>query len=93
MPVTGRGAEALQNVRVPDGGAAGDAVAAIAPTSTVSMAVKRHLRTITLVSAAVLFAFGVLLLMDKLVWLTGRLTDLLDSTHPDPDGTARCVTR
>jgi cytochrome c-type biogenesis protein len=40
---------------------------------------RRHLRTITLVSAAVLFAFGVLLLMDKLVWLTGRLTDLLDS--------------
>jgi cytochrome c-type biogenesis protein len=40
---------------------------------------RRHLRTITLVSAAILFAFGVLLLMDKLVWLTGRLTDLLDS--------------
>lgn len=40
---------------------------------------RRNLRTITLVSAAILFAFGVLLLMDRLVWLTGRLTDLLDS--------------
>jgi len=40
---------------------------------------RRHLRSITLVSAAILFAFGVLLFMDKLVWLTGRLTDLLDS--------------
>jgi len=39
---------------------------------------RRHLRTITLVSAAVLFAFGVLLVMDRLVWLTARLTDLLD---------------
>jgi cytochrome c-type biogenesis protein len=40
---------------------------------------RRHLRTITLVSAAVLFTFGVLLLMDRLVWLTSRLTDLMDS--------------
>jgi cytochrome c-type biogenesis protein len=40
---------------------------------------RRHLRTITLVSAAILFAFGLLLFMDKLAWLTGRLTDLLDS--------------
>jgi cytochrome c-type biogenesis protein len=40
---------------------------------------RRHLRTITLVSAAILFAFGVLLLMDRLAWLTGRLVDLLDS--------------
>jgi len=40
---------------------------------------RRHLRTITLVSAAILFVFGVLLLMDRLAWLTGRLTDLMDS--------------
>jgi cytochrome c-type biogenesis protein len=40
---------------------------------------RRHLRIITLVSAAVLFAFGVLLLMDRLVWLTSRLTELMDS--------------
>jgi cytochrome c-type biogenesis protein len=40
---------------------------------------RRHLRAITLFSAAVLFVFGLLLLTDQLVWLTGRLADLLDS--------------
>jgi cytochrome c-type biogenesis protein len=41
--------------------------------------VRRHLRTITLVSATVLFAFGLLLLLDRLSWLTAQLTDLMDS--------------
>ena len=41
--------------------------------------VRRHLRTITLVSAAVLFAFGLLLALNQLSWLTARLTDLLDA--------------
>jgi len=41
--------------------------------------VKQHLKTITLVSAAVLALFGVLLVMDKLWWLTRQLTDFLDS--------------
>ena len=40
--------------------------------------VRRHLRTITLVSAAVLFAFGVLLALNRLSWLTGQITDLMD---------------
>jgi cytochrome c-type biogenesis protein len=40
--------------------------------------VRRHLRAITLVSAAVLFAFGLLLALDRLSWLTAQLTDLLD---------------
>ncbi|MGZ4794838.1 MAG: cytochrome c biogenesis CcdA family protein, partial [Acidimicrobiia bacterium] len=40
---------------------------------------RRHLRTITLVSAAVLFSFGLLLALDRLSWLTARLTDLLDT--------------
>jgi cytochrome c-type biogenesis protein len=40
---------------------------------------RRHLRTITLVSAAILFGFGFLLFTDRLVWLTGRLTDAMDS--------------
>ena len=41
--------------------------------------VKRHSRAITFVSAAVLFAFGVILLTDNLAWLTARLSDLLDA--------------
>jgi cytochrome c-type biogenesis protein len=45
---------------------------------------RRHLRTLTLVSAAVLFAFGALLFMDRLVWLTSRLTDLMDSLGLGP---------
>ena len=40
---------------------------------------RRHLRTITLISAAILFAFGVLLFLDRMSWLTARLTDLLDT--------------
>ena len=42
-------------------------------------ALKRHLRLITFVSAAVLFGFGLLLALDQLSWLTARITDLLDS--------------
>jgi len=41
--------------------------------------VRRHLRVITFVSAAVLFAFGLLLALNRLSWLTARLTDLLDT--------------
>jgi cytochrome c-type biogenesis protein len=41
--------------------------------------VRRHMRTITLVSAAVLFAFGLLLLLNRLSWLTAQLTNFLDS--------------
>jgi cytochrome c-type biogenesis protein len=40
---------------------------------------RRHLRTITLVSAVVLFGFGLLLLTDQLQLLTSRLTNFLDS--------------
>lgn len=40
--------------------------------------VKRHLRAITLLSAAVLAVFGLLLLTDQLWRLTAELTDLLD---------------
>ncbi len=42
-------------------------------------ALKRHLRLITFISAAVLFGFGLLLALDQLSWLTARITDLLDS--------------
>jgi len=41
--------------------------------------VKRHSRAITFVSAAVLFAFGVILLTDNLPWVTARLSNLLDA--------------
>lgn len=41
--------------------------------------VKRHSKAITLVSAAFLFGFGVLLLTNRFSMLTARLTDLLDS--------------
>jgi hypothetical protein len=40
--------------------------------------VKKHLRTLTLVSAALLAFFGILLMTDKLWWLSARLTSLLD---------------
>lgn len=39
---------------------------------------RRHMRTITFVSAGVLFVFGLLLALDKMSWLTARLTNLLD---------------
>lgn len=45
--------------------------------------VKAHLRTATLVSAAVLAFFGVLLLMDKMWLLTRPLVDLLDALGLD----------
>jgi cytochrome c-type biogenesis protein len=41
--------------------------------------VKRHLRTITLVSATILFVFGLLLAFNQLSWLTARLTNFMDS--------------
>lgn len=41
--------------------------------------VKRHLRTITFVSAGILFVFGLLLAFDQLSWLTAQLTNLMDS--------------
>jgi cytochrome c-type biogenesis protein len=41
--------------------------------------VKRHLRALTALSAFALAAFGVLLLMDRLVWLTGELQQALDA--------------
>jgi cytochrome c-type biogenesis protein len=40
--------------------------------------VKRHLRAITLGSAGVLGAFGVLLILDRLSWLNAQLVTLLD---------------
>lgn len=40
--------------------------------------VKRHLRTITLVSAGILAVFGLLLMFDRLWWLTAQLTNFLD---------------
>ncbi|MEX2255458.1 MAG: cytochrome c biogenesis protein CcdA [Acidimicrobiia bacterium] len=41
--------------------------------------VKRHSRALTLVSAAVLAVFGVILLTDQLPQVTARLSDLMDS--------------
>jgi cytochrome c-type biogenesis protein len=41
--------------------------------------VKRHLRTLTLASAALLAVFGILLMTDKLWWLSARLTSVLDA--------------
>jgi cytochrome c-type biogenesis protein len=40
---------------------------------------RRHMRTITVVSAVILFAFGLLLALDRMSWLTARLTDFLDA--------------
>lgn len=40
---------------------------------------RRHLRTITFVSAAVLFAFGLVLALNRMSWLTSELIDLLDA--------------
>ena len=40
---------------------------------------RRHLRVITFVSAAILFAFGLLLALNKMTWLSAQLTNLLDS--------------
>jgi cytochrome c-type biogenesis protein len=41
--------------------------------------VKRHLRTITFVSAGILFVFGMLLAFNQLSWLTAQLTNFMDS--------------
>ena len=40
---------------------------------------RRHSRTITMISAAILIFFGVLLMMNRMSWLTARLTDVLDA--------------
>jgi len=40
--------------------------------------VKRHMRTITLVSAGLLAVFGLLLMFDRLWWLTAQFTNFLD---------------
>ena len=40
---------------------------------------KRHSKAITLVSAAVLAAFGVVLLLDRLTWVTARLSEFWDA--------------
>jgi cytochrome c-type biogenesis protein len=45
--------------------------------------VKRHSRAITLVSAAILFFFGVVLLTDNLSQVTARLTNLMDDLGLD----------
>ena len=39
---------------------------------------RRHSRAITLISAVILIGFGVLLMMNRMSWLTARLTDALD---------------
>jgi cytochrome c-type biogenesis protein len=49
--------------------------------------VKRHLMAITLVSAVLLGAFGVLLVLDRLTWVTSQLQVALDSV-----GLGRLVT-
>ena len=41
--------------------------------------VKRHLRTITFISAGILFVFGLLLAFNQLSWLTAQLSKFLDS--------------
>jgi cytochrome c-type biogenesis protein len=45
--------------------------------------VKRHSRAITLVSAAILFFFGIVLLTDNLSQVTARLTNLMDDLGLD----------
>ena len=52
---------------------------AFGASTTALNALKRHLRLITFISAAVLFGFGLLLALDRLSWLTARITDLLDA--------------
>lgn len=41
--------------------------------------VKRHVRELTAISSFALAAFGVLLVMDRLVWLTGEMQQALDA--------------
>jgi hypothetical protein len=41
--------------------------------------VKRHSRALTLVSAAILAVFGVVLLTDQLAQVTARLSDAMES--------------
>jgi cytochrome c-type biogenesis protein len=41
--------------------------------------VKRHMKTLTLASAALLAIFGLLLMFDRLWWLSAQLTSFLDS--------------
>jgi len=44
---------------------------------------KRHSRAITLVSAGLLAAFGLVLLLDRLPWVTARLRDVVDAIGMD----------
>lgn len=39
---------------------------------------RRHLRVITFVSAGILFAFGLMLVLDQMQWMTQQLTSFLD---------------
>jgi uncharacterized membrane protein YeiH len=41
--------------------------------------VKRNLVELTIVSATVMAAFGVVLVFDRMVWLTQELSDLMDA--------------
>jgi cytochrome c-type biogenesis protein len=45
--------------------------------------VKRHMKTLTLASAALLAIFGLLLMFDRLWWLSAQLTSFLDSLGLD----------
>jgi cytochrome c-type biogenesis protein len=40
--------------------------------------VKRHMKVLTLASAALLAVFGLLLMFDRLWWLSAQLTNFLD---------------
>ena len=44
---------------------------------------RRHSRAITLASAAVLAMFGIVLMLDRLTWVTARLVDALDALGLD----------
>jgi cytochrome c-type biogenesis protein len=44
---------------------------------------RRHSRAITLASAAVLAMFGIVLMLDRLTWVTARLVDALDAIGLD----------
>ncbi len=51
---------------------------AFGASTTALELLRRHLRAITLISAAILFAFGAMLALDRMSWLTAQLTDLLE---------------
>ncbi len=39
---------------------------------------RRHLRTITFISAGILFAFGLVLALNQMSWLTAKMSDFMD---------------